>query len=161
MDSVFFYTPCSTESEGPIASRRRSRNVGFSAQSREWCDCARTTREINESSSTDGSLSLSNSYLETEFPTFPVRSPVMENRGAHPLPQDLLDLLHEMTERLHAHEERIEGGLPEQAASNLQYFVVLLLMILTNGFKYFKGMPLLMGGPLNNTRVDIQRVSVK
>ena len=39
----------------------------------------------------------------------------MENRGAHPLPQDLL---HEMTERLHAHEERIEGGPPR--ASGLQ-----------------------------------------
>ena len=105
-------TESSTESEGPIASRTRSRDVSFSALSREWCDCARTTREINKSSSTDGSLSLSNSYLETEFPAFPVRLPVMENRGAHPLPQDLLDLLHEMTEQLHAHEERMEGGPP-------------------------------------------------
>ena len=42
----------------------------------------------------------------------------MENRGAHPLPQDLLDLLHEITERLHAHDERIEGGPPR--ASGLQ-----------------------------------------
>ena len=49
-------TESSTESEGPLASRTRSRNVAFSAQSREWCDCARTTRKINESSSTDGSF---------------------------------------------------------------------------------------------------------
>ena len=83
-------TESSTESEGPLASRTRSRYVAFSAQSREWCDCARTTRKINffnrRSFSTDGSLSLSNSYLETEFPAFPARPPVMENRGAHPLP---------------------------------------------------------------------------
>ena len=49
-------TESSTESEGPLASRTRSRNVAFSAQFREWCDCARTTRKINESSSTDGSF---------------------------------------------------------------------------------------------------------
>ena len=49
-------TESSTESGGPLASRTRSRNVAFSAQSREWCDCARTTRKINESSSTDGSF---------------------------------------------------------------------------------------------------------
>ena len=77
-------TESSTESEGPLASRTRSRNVAFSAQFREWCDCARTTRKINESSSTDGSFKVSNSYLETEFPAFPARPPVMENRGAHP-----------------------------------------------------------------------------
>ena len=47
-------TESSTESEGPLASR--TRNVAFSAQSREWCDCARTTRKINESSSTDSSF---------------------------------------------------------------------------------------------------------
>ena len=72
----------------------------------------------------------------------------MENRGVHPLPQDLLDLLHEMTERLHAHDERIEGVLPQQAASNLQYLVVLLPMIRTNGFKNFNGLSFLMDGPM-------------
>ena len=77
-------TEFSAESGGPLASRILSRNVAFSAQSREWCDCARTTRKINESSSTDGSLSLLNSYLETEFPAFPARPPVMENRAPIP-----------------------------------------------------------------------------
>ena len=33
----------------------------------------------------------------------------MGNREAQPLPPDLLELLIEMTERLHAHEHRIEG----------------------------------------------------
>ena len=58
----------------------------------------RTTRELNESSLTDGSLSLSDSYLETEFPAFPGPQ-ALENRGAHGLPPDLIDLLQEMTAR--------------------------------------------------------------
>ncbi len=143
-------TESSSENEGPIASRTRSRNVILSAPYSEWCNRACTTREINASSSAATSLSLSDSYLETEFPAYP-RRPSMENREAHPLPQDLLELLHEMTERLHAHEQRIQGDLPEQVASSPQYFVVLLLMILTNGFKNFNVMPFLMSGPLSKS----------
>ena len=90
-------TECSSESEGPIASRTRSRNVGFSIPATTWCSCAGATREINESSSWNSSLSISNSYLETEFPAFPGPQAV-ENRGAHGLPPDLIDLLQEMTE---------------------------------------------------------------
>ncbi len=51
----------------------------------------------------------------------------MGNREAQPLPPDLLELLIEMTERLHAHEHRIEGRggggvgeLLEQVAFNLR-----------------------------------------
>ena len=141
-------TESGSENEGPIASRTRSRNIGSPTQSGGWCNRTCTTRDINASSSADSSLSLSDSYLETEFPAYP-GSPSMDNQDAHPLPRDLLELLHEMTERLHAHEQRIEGGPPR--ASGLQYFVVLLLMILTNGFKNFNVMPFLMGGPLNKS----------
>ena len=42
----------------------------------------------------------------------------MDIRDAHPLPQDLIELLHEMTEPLHAHKQRMEGGPPR--ASGLQ-----------------------------------------
>ena len=146
-------TESGSENEGPIASRTRSRNIGSPTQSGGWCNRTRTTRDINASSSEGSSLSLSDSYLETEFPAYP-GSPSMDNQDALPLPRDLLELLHEMTERLHAHEQRIGGGggdLQEQVASSLQYFVVLLLMILTNGFKNFNVMPFLMGGPLNKS----------
>ena len=64
-------TESSTESEGPLASRTRSRNVAFSAQSREWCDCARTTRKINESSSTDGSFKVFQILLGNRISCFP------------------------------------------------------------------------------------------
>ena len=42
----------------------------------------------------------------------------MENRGAHGLPSDLIDLLQEMTDRLHAHKQHIDGGPPR--ASGLE-----------------------------------------
>ena len=109
-------TESSSESEGPITSRTRSRNVGFSIPATTWCSCAGATREINESSSSNSSLSLSNSYLETEFPAFP-GPPAMENRSAHALPPDLIELLQEMTDQLHAHEQHIEGA---PRASGLQ-----------------------------------------
>ena len=134
-------TESSSESEGLIASRTRSRNVG-------------PTREINESSSSNISLSLSNLYLETEFLAFP--GPLaMENKGAHAFSPDLIELLQEITDRLHAHEQHIEGaprarGHQEQGTSSPQYFAVLPLMIFTNGYKNFNGIPFLTGGPLNN-----------
>ena len=109
-------TESSSESEGPITSRTRSRNVGFSIPATTWCNCAGASREINESYSSNSSLSLSNSYLETEFPAFP-GPPAMENRSAHALLPDRIELLQEMTDRLHAHEQHIEGA---PRASGLQ-----------------------------------------
>ena len=110
-------TASSAENEGPIASRTRSRHVESFAQPRLWCNRTCTTGELNESSSSNSSLSLADSYLETEFPAFP-ETPIMDNREAQPLPPDLLELLTEMTERLHTHEHRIEGGPPR--ATGLQ-----------------------------------------
>ena len=103
-------TESSSESEGPIASRTRSRNVGFSIPATTWCSCEGATRVINESSSSNSShRKVFNSYLETEFPAFP-GPPAVENRGAHALPPDLIELLQEMTDRLHTHEQHIEGA---------------------------------------------------
>ena len=109
-------TESSSESEGLTASRTRSRIVGLSIPATTWCSCAGATREINESSLSNSSLSLSNSYLETEFPAFP-GPPAMEDRGAHALPPDLIELLQEMTDRLHAHEQHIDRA---PRASGLQ-----------------------------------------
>ena len=101
-------TASSSENEGPIASWTRSRHVESSAQPRLWCNRTCTTRELNESSSSNSTLSLADSYSETEFPAFP-ETPIMDNREARPLPLDVLELLTEMTEHLHAHEGRVQG----------------------------------------------------
>ena len=75
----------------------------------------------------------------------------MENRGAHPLPQDLLDLLHEITERLLAHNERIEGGPPRVSGLQPPVFSGSPTDDSTNGFKNFNGLSFLMDGPLNKS----------